>query len=297
MRDLVSAIITTHKRAPNILKRAIESVLSQTYSCIEVIIVDDAPDYEKHNEIVSLVESFGEKVSYYINEKPGACASRNLGIGKAQGKYIALLDDDDEWLPEKLDILLPLFHGNVGLVYGSFKTISNGESINKVLERKKYRGNVEELLFRKGNFIGGCSIPVFLRSSIIDVGMFDESLLSAQDFDVWIRIAKKYEVEYTEKPVINYYVSGDAITSSSFNRIKGRIQILDKYHKEYNKFTDAKRMAVRNIIYYMIAAGEYKKAFDFNKKHYKILTKKGFAKVLLKGTLKCILIRLHIQNR
>ena len=297
MQDLVSAIITTHKRTPTVLKRAIESVLSQTYSHIEVIIVDDAPNYEQHNEITKLVQSYGEKVSYYVSERTGACASRNLGINKAKGKYIALLDDDDEWLPEKLDILLPLFHGNVGLVYGAFETISNGESINKVIEKKKYRGNVEEFLFRKGNFIGGCSIPVFLKTSIMEVGLFDESLPSAQDFDAWIRIAKKYEVEYTEKPVVNYYVSGDAITSSSFNRVNGRLQILDKYQVEYNKYPDAKKIAVRNVIYYMIAAGKYKEAFDFNKTYYKILTKMEFVKVVLKGILKGVLIKLHIQNR
>ena len=100
MDELVTVVITTYKRPPEIVNRAIQSVLMQTYPHIELIVVDDSPaDYELREETARLVTGIGGNTRYIQHEKNlGACAARNTGLKHANGVYIAFLDDDDEWL-------------------------------------------------------------------------------------------------------------------------------------------------------------------------------------------------------
>ena len=130
--DLISCIITTYKRPISILKRAIDSIVSQTYKNIELIIVNDAPqDTELEEEIKNLLDEYKTIPIVYIvnNKNMGACYSRNAGITKARGKFIAFLDDDDEWLPTKLKKQYELMiKADVDLVYCShYEVYRNGK--------------------------------------------------------------------------------------------------------------------------------------------------------------------------
>ena len=112
MNELVSAVIITYKRKPEIVKRALESVLSQTYRPLEIIVVDDSPcDYELRSQVRETVESFNEEICYIQHEKNcGACVARNTGLKRAHGKYIAFLDDDDEWVSDKIEKQIAAFN-------------------------------------------------------------------------------------------------------------------------------------------------------------------------------------------
>jgi len=105
MSDLITAIIPTYKRPFKLLERALRSVLAQTYRNIEVVVVDDSPStYQGRAEIAANIH-LDDRVTYIQHDaQKGACAARNTGLAHANGKYIAFLDDDDEWLPEKIEL-------------------------------------------------------------------------------------------------------------------------------------------------------------------------------------------------
>ena len=102
---LVSAIITTHNRGPDMVLRAVNSVLGQTYQNIEVIVVDDSlPSFAQRAEVERSVRSISDSILYLKHEAcKGACAARNTGLNHAKGIYVGFLDDDDEWVPMKIE--------------------------------------------------------------------------------------------------------------------------------------------------------------------------------------------------
>ena len=121
MDALVTSIITTCKRPPSLVTRALMSVMAQTYPYIQIIVVDDSPaDYPEKENVCKAILKFCPQVLYIsYGENCGAPAVRNAGIESAEGEFIAFLDDDDEWLPEKTEKLLEGFtNDKIALVYG-----------------------------------------------------------------------------------------------------------------------------------------------------------------------------------
>ncbi|AEC51970.1 glycosyl transferase [Pyrococcus sp. NA2] len=228
-RPTVSVIIPTHNRA-KLLKRAIISVLNQTFEDFEIIVVDDASSDNTPKIIESIKDS---RIRYIRLEKnSGAPTARNIGIKKARGKFIALLDDDDEWLPRKLEVQVKKFNElekKFGIVYGGFYYVSqqNEKIIGKRLPR--FRGNVYgELL--KENFIGSPTVLI-RRECFKKAGLFDPNLPSSQDWDMWVRIARYYYFDYVNEIVAKYYVHGHQISFNLNKYIPGREMFVNK-HKD-----------------------------------------------------------------
>lgn len=228
---MVSAIITTYKRDLNTLRRAINSVISQTYQDLELIVVDDSPDtYQERAAIREYVTSITEiPVSYIPHERNmGACVARNTGIDSAKGEYIGFLDDDDEWLPTKIEKLLPLFAERTGMVYCGSMTKNDDTEDIMIRPNPFYRGNIFDSLIKE-NYIGSTSFPLIRRDVLLEIGKFDPDMLSAQDCDVWLRIAKKYDIEYTEEPLVIYHVhSGEQISQNWSKKIQGMERLIQK---------------------------------------------------------------------
>ena len=103
---MISCIVTTYKRPVNILKRAVDSVINQTCQDTEIIVVNDAPqDRELAESIRVLLGKYSREIIYVVSEQSGgACSARNLGLEKATGEFVAFLDDDDEWLEDKIEL-------------------------------------------------------------------------------------------------------------------------------------------------------------------------------------------------
>ena len=243
--SIVTAIITTHKRNHEIVERALKSVIAQTYHVEDVIIVDDSPsDFEQRTAVKSMAEKY-KNVRYIAHDKcQGACAARNTGISASRGEFVAFLDDDDEWKPEKIEKQLEKFKDDkIALVYCGAEVFNDADgSIN--YDRTDYlRGMVYEKLILN-NFIGSTSYPLIRKKALIDVGGFDVLMQSAQDYDLWLRIGQKYEVDYVPEALALYHVHpGVRISTNPVKRINGlerlntkNIDFIKKKNLGYMKF-------------------------------------------------------------
>jgi len=287
----VSVIITTYKRPFEILARAIESALIQTHKNYEVIVVDDSPSSPERNLIKEKIEEkYSGQVRYVQNEKNvGACASRNIGIGLSDGDFIAFLDDDDLWLPQKNELMLAGFTGKeIGLVYCDILSYRGTRRV-KQKPFVHYEGKVfPELL--SVNFIGGCSIPLIPREVFDVCGMFDERLPSSQDTDLWRRIALQYDVKYVDIPLVICFYSEVSITRSSTNQINGWLMMLQKYDDEYRKRPKVRERCLNRVIVAYISNKRTKEAITLFRKEYSysfVKRLKHFP-VLVKGALKLV---------
>lgn len=252
--SLVSCIITTYNREIFVLQRAIDSVLNQTHDNLELIIVNDSPEnIHLSKQIKDLIESYANSKLTYLElpKNSGACFARNKGAELAKGDYLAFLDDDDEWLPTKLEKQLELFTDEVGIVYCDNYIIQNGKrKYHQQINPNHYNDDFKEIL--RGNFIGGVSFPLLRKDIFWNVGGFDINFPSQQDTDLYIRIIRDYKAVHCAVPLLNYYVSEDSITSNISKKLKGYNLILKKYDKYFLKFADVNRdknIIIGNVFY------------------------------------------------
>ena len=235
---MVSAIITTYNRDTFYIERSLNSIINQTYQDIEIIVVDDnSSDFEKQEEIIKLIERYKKnenKIIKYIkhNENRGACAARNTGIKYSEGEYIAFLDDDDEWLPNKIEEQISCLTDKINLVYCDWYIVKKQKKIKK--KTKSLTGKAfDELLCE--NFIGSTSFPLIKKDILIRLEGFDETLESSQDYDMWLRISQISEITHINKPLVNYYFHDEEqITHNPRKRINGLKTLYEKYKVFYS---------------------------------------------------------------
>ncbi|MCI8344424.1 MAG: glycosyltransferase [Clostridia bacterium] len=292
--EKISIIITTFNRPLNILSRAVESVKKQTYQNKQIIIINSAPENKELKQKINKY-AIDNKVEYYETEKKSnACIARNLGISKAKGEYIAFLDDDDEWIEEKLEKQIDKFDSEiVGMVYCDFYII-NKNKIKKVQYSKK-EGNVLGDLLKK-NMIGGCSIPLISKKAIDDCGNFDMNFKSSQDYDMWIRICKKYQVRHIGQPLVKYYISPDAITRSIQKRIDGWENLINKHEELYLNNKKSSNYFFNVIASELIKFGEFDKGIYYYKKAIKDKKISINNLMIIKGILKYALYSIRCKK-
>ena len=190
---VVSVVISTYNRS-EMLRRAVRSVLGQTYTDFELIIVSDGST----DDTPAVVSSWKDPRIRFIEHSTqrGGSAAYNTGMRAARGRFIACLDDDDEWLHRKLEIQVPVIEKSapeVGLVY-TWMEVVRGEDLTFVL-RPRLRGHVFVAMLDK-QAIGGAPTIIIKREVLQSVGYFDEELLRGVDGDYWRRISMQYHVDY-----------------------------------------------------------------------------------------------------
>jgi len=231
---LVSVIIPTYKRDPDTVLRSVKSVLNQTYENIEVIVVDDSPsDFVHRDEVRSVLEDLRDSRLIYIrhDRNMGANQARNTGIMRSTGEYVAFLDDDDEWMPEKLECLIPLFTDGVGLVYSGSYSVS-GDTV-KLRDMSLARSGYVFDALMEYNFIGSTSFAIIKKECFEKCGTFLTGLASNQDWELYLRIARSYKVEFTPKPLVRYYKhESERISTNPQKKLQGYGAMLDIY-KDY----------------------------------------------------------------
>ena len=199
---VISAIITTFNRA-HYLEKAIRSVLAQSHHGFELLILDNSST----DQTESVVNSFADdRIRYIKHPALNISETRNLGVREAKGDFIAFLDDDDEWLPDKLATELLLFEqssSEVALVYGGFVRIDvEGKQFythNPILQGKI----LKELLSLKDDFTGSASNPMLKKSAIEALGGFDETIKTGEDWEFYLRLAERYQVAFVAQPVVS----------------------------------------------------------------------------------------------
>lgn len=200
--------------------------------------MDDSPDdFIGRNTIMNHYSNNEDKRVKYIQHKVnlGANAARNTGMSNAVGEYYAFLDDDDIWLNTKLETQIKYFDDpQVGLVY--CKAVRYNETVGEFSSDKleKYNGYVFDKLMYS-NFIGSNSFVMISRISVEKVGQFDNNLLSSQDWELFLRIAKEYKVAISEEVLVIYIIhEGERITSDPSKQLQGWEYIMT-IHKDYLK--------------------------------------------------------------
>jgi len=193
---VVSVLIPTHNRA-QLLGSAIRSVLAQTYRWLEIVVVDDGSDDETRDVIRRFEDS---RIRYIRHDSSrGGAAARNSGIEAATGEYIAFLDDDDEWEPNKTEIQLEVLAScDVVLCMST----SSAEQDVRELEEISVC-NLEQL--RRGMPRIGAGVSAIMgRADVFKSVLFDERLPRCQDWDLLIRLAMQYRVQYLGKRLVRY---------------------------------------------------------------------------------------------
>lgn len=250
----ISVIIPTYNRA-NLLSRAINSVLRQTFSDFELIVVDDSSE----DNTKALVETLKDlRIKYMCHEENrGAAAARNTGIRMSRGEYIAFLDSDDEWLPEKLEKQISKFeelHHKVGVVYSGLSVFSNGELVRQDIPVKS--GNIyrDQLL---QDYVFPTSTIMVRKECLMEIGGFDETLPARQDYDLSLRLSKLYEFAFIPEPLVKIYWDSDKrVTNSQKRRLAGEI-IINKIAKEIRHKPNYKQRSILSHQYFNLGVFSY----------------------------------------
>ena len=231
---LVSIVITCYNYA-QYLSGCIESVLAQTYKNYEVVVVDDGSTDNTFEIAQPYCRKFA--VRYVRQENEGQASAKNRGIKESKGEFIAFLDADDQWEPDKLSKQIPLFAiQEVGVVYSRFVYIDNeGKSLpmedpGKFLEPR--RGKVTASLIYD-NFIPFSSVIV-RRVSFEASGVFDESLNMGIDWDLWLRLSTRHQFDFCEEPFLLYRIGHSNQMSKNLpERIRCADRIIAKFQARF----------------------------------------------------------------
>lgn len=223
---LVSVVIPSFNMA-DYLPFAIQSVLDQSYDNYEVVIVDDGST----DNTKEVVEKFlvNEKVNYFYQENCGLACARNAGIKVSNGEFIALCDADDVWSTDKLEKQMPGFAGseNIGVVYTNAAPMSVAGEKGEPFIAKRYSGKITGKLLIN-NFVSG-SASIIRRKCFDEVGFYDQTLTTGEDYDLWLRISTKYEYLYIDI-VTYFYRSWEGQMSKNYRRmIENGIKIMEKF--------------------------------------------------------------------
>ena len=220
----VSVIVPTYNRA-HTLPCALDSVLAQNLAVDEILIIDDG----SQDRTRQLIQSRYPGCRYLYQTNQGVSAARNRGIREARGEWIALLDSDDAWLPDKLRLQQQALRNSPGyrLCHSDEIWIRNGVRVNPMKKHAKSGGRIfTDCLPR---CVISPSAALLQRSLLDEVGLFDPDLPACEDYDLWLRICAREQVLYVDTPlVVKYGGHADQLSRAHWGMDRFRIQALEK---------------------------------------------------------------------
>ncbi|XKE47226.1 glycosyltransferase family 2 protein [Halomonas organivorans] len=248
----ISVVIPTYKR-PGLLKRLLQSITEQTVKPKEIIVVDDCSDMiSEYEEVIDDFRKCFPSLQFLVQpENGGAPKARNRGIRKASCDWVALVDDDDEWLPNKLEVQATIIQNtrltNLGLVYTWTKAVGDN-GLESYESKISVTGDARSRIVST-NFIMSASVIV-KRQAILEAGLFDESLPSCQDWDMWIRIFMKgYECDVAREVLTIYHRHGGESIGLSSKALLGYRVLLEKHWFAILRFTSPLNWAKKTVLY------------------------------------------------
>ncbi len=237
---MVSVVLPSYNRA-HLIRRAIASVLSQSYRAFELVVVDDGST-DGTREVMDTLDD--PRIQYIRHSRNrGAAAARNTGIGAGEGEYVAFQDSDDEWLPHKLQRQMDVLTRSspqIGVVYSSFwKVRGSGKRVYPPRSRRwaslipsevrRLEGDIRTALLR-GNPV--TTQAALVRRACFDrVGTFDERLPCLQDWELWLRVSQHYHFAFVDDPLLIVYPTADSISGDPERLAEAFRLILDTHYE------------------------------------------------------------------
>lgn len=251
---MISIVIPTYKR-PDLLARLLESICSQTLLPGEVIVVDDASSMDEAYN--ACIERFKPRLAalhfHSLPSNSGAPVARNTGIRLAKYEWVALVDDDDEWLPGKLAKqwrVAEQVAEDVGLIYTWTHAQGVGEQASYVSEHY-VRGDAKRAILTT-NFIMSASVMV-RKQAIEEAGLFDEGLPSCQDWDMWVRIfLTGYQCEVVPEVLTIYHRHGGESIGLSPRARLGYKMFLDRHFPAIVRHTSLLNILKKSWLYFQV---------------------------------------------
>jgi glycosyltransferase involved in cell wall biosynthesis len=268
---MVSIIVPTYNRA-NIIRKSIDSILSQTYGDFELIIVDDGST----DDTKIVVDSYKDKRIRYIrndSSSHGPSVARNIGIQNSKGEYIAFNDSDDIWHGDKLEKQISFLHDkNADITFCTMHKINDGQLIpNNRFSQGKC--TIENIL--KGSFTG---TPALLgKSGCFKNNLFDQKISCNEDWELVIRLLDKYKVFYQNENLVEVSSTEKSVSSDCDNAVKAMKYIYKKHAHLYSRYKKSKKRIEKSIIYQKALANDMRLCIEIkNRKsvrNYAILLK------------------------
>jgi len=231
---LVTVVVTTYNR-PRQVRTAICSVMRQTYDCKELLVVEDGTESETEAWLREQSVGQGRYVRHKTNR--GLAAARNTGIQEAEGKYVAFLDDDDEWKPlrlerqvELLNSLSPEERACLGVIYCPVET-RYADRVHVGTAEELNQGNLRRAILEQGKLTITPSSGLFKREALRRIGGFDETLASSIDHDIWMSLANaEYNARVVDEPLVVNDKTGEvSMVTNTEQRIRGIRQFVEKW--------------------------------------------------------------------
>jgi glycosyltransferase involved in cell wall biosynthesis len=265
----VSVVIPTYNRA-HLISETVQNVLAQNFRDYEVIVVDDGST----DNTKDVLRPFGNKIKYIYKKNAGLAAARNTGIEHSTGEYIAFIDDDDLWYPNKLDVQVGILDKNLQLGFVcSQADVINAQSGEVMYTLKKGWFNKEnfESLYNE-NFIPVLTV-MMRRSCYEKLGGFDENQITGEDYDYWLRLSKIYPFHFIDMPLAKWRMTPKSMSKNIEKMFEGNWRALNK--EETIKDMSRLRVMIRQGTFCLEYAGKY-----LEEKHYSKAAKMYFKSLI-----------------
>lgn len=215
---LVSVVIPFYNRV-DWLEEAVDSVLEQTYTNYEIIVVNDG----SKEEIEVFLKKYSEKIRYIYQENAGSGSARNNGVEHAKGEYIALLDSDDIWCKDKLELQIQYMEDNPGIMWSHSSYETFGCEKREFIDTSKFVG----MIFP--NCMSSCRIAtpcVVIRRSVLQGDIkFSENMRYGQDFYLWVVLSEKYEIGHMEQSLCKVRMRGNNAAKRAYVMLKAKSEL------------------------------------------------------------------------
>ena len=262
----VGVVLPTRDR-PALLGRAVASVLGQSFHDLELVVVDDGSRAPAEETLAGLGDP--RLRTLRVNEPVGPARARNLGLGALSAPWIAFQDDDDEWLPGKLAEQMERARGagaHVALIYGPFVRVDPGGRERRAGRRvEPPRGDLLHELLR-GNFI---ALPAALvrASALEELGPFDPQLPCFEDWELFLRLAERFEFEYAERELVRAHESARSVNrASSATQARAFEHILDKHRRRIERDPTAHAWFLFHVAHHLCLAGDVERGREYHRR-------------------------------
>ena len=269
----VGVIIPTYDRA-HLIGETLASVLAQTFADYEIIVVDDGSD----DDTERCLAPFRDRLTYRRIEHGGASAARNAGLEIACSQYIAFLDSDDLWEPRFLECMSAVLDSapRAGFVYCDYATFGAQGLVQAAYlpARHKLRGKLFAHLLET-DFISTGALMI-RRECLDHVGGFDTTLEITHDWDLWLRLARLFDAEYVDEPLVRIRVDSAGLTRNTPLLHINNLQVLTKLRGQMDGDGNLRQLIRRNMLASHLALCRY-----FWKSHRPITAVEQFGRMLI----------------